>query len=347
MCTMTYRHGPLVCAIAGVALASLSSVESATACSVALPPPELFGYPENGAADVPTDVLPMYRRSRLEGYRGEPSFELSSAAGQSVPLTKSSGGGWYIELRPSQDLDPSTRYVLRASGESDEAPLQIEFTTGDGPLSEIPAPPAIGLQHYTLRSFTPTTCSPWENGTCVSFPDASDGVFVEATHFVSGVDNSDDGYLYVSRDPWFINIAGLPDQGTPWDCVRFRNRAANGSLSEPTVRCREDGELVAIVGSEDIACTSQGITQDGLPLGEPSVETTPLSTPDSLDDSAGGEVTPNDESPRAIEGRGCSTAPRGGAHATSFSALLCGACSVWGWRRRARGPSTPARLRCS
>lgn len=262
--------------VSSCVLVTALSIREARACSYAAPPPALQGYPEPDAAAVPTDVRPIYESRLFYAAVQQPDpaivaddtlprpspFELVDEAGVITPLLLGNGGAWYMELVPSAELAPRTRYVVRTVAEKVIGErLQLSFTTGDGPVSAPPAPPSAELEHYTLTSATPSSCSPLPTGTCLRFPEPSPGVYVQVDHFQQGTPFRDDAH-YLSREPWFSDIAGI-HQGHPFDCMELRARAPNGVLSEPVTRCRGDGLLYDIRGSEAIACTVAGITQDG------------------------------------------------------------------------------------
>jgi hypothetical protein len=290
-------------ASACVATGVLFDGAPAEACSYPTPPPKLTGYPPDGAVGVPIDVRPIYDHQALSQVliprdlsvyvppeELAPAFELVDDAGAVTPLRFGVGGGaWFIELVPPTFLAPRTHYTVRTIAEMTVAGevLQASFTTGDGAFGEAPGPFDAAIQHYTLKSDTPTSCSPWPHGTCIYFPEPSleSGVFVQGIHLWEGRMDSN---AYLSRTPWFVDLAGI-DQGTPFDCIQLRRRAPNGALGEATVRCRQDGELYDVRGSERIACGAAGITQDdrlvsSLPeRDEPAAPVAPEQTPEEGD----------------------------------------------------------------
>ncbi|HKO92643.1 MAG TPA: hypothetical protein VJU61_15920 [Polyangiaceae bacterium] len=267
----------------GGGAATLLEIPVASACTIAVPPPALVGYPGEGALGVPTDVRPIYDLSRIytavqlstevevaNGLATSP-LELVDDAGVVTPLDLGSGSSWHIELVPPGALAPRTHYVVRSiASRSRNGGLELSFTTGDGPRTTLPEVPSAGVAHYSLASDTPSSCSPWEHGTCLHFPIPAEdsGVFVEATPFDS-IDGFQSAYVYLSATPWFMDLSGI-DQGTPFDCVRLRSRAPNGTFSEATTLCREDGVLYDLRGSEDIDCTAEGLTHKGQLVSEPT-----------------------------------------------------------------------------
>lgn len=168
---------------AGAAAGLLLDAAAADACSYPAPPPALAGYPAEGAVGVPIDVRPIYDgnlvssalvprdlTSYVPPEEQPPAFELVDAAGVVTPLAFGTGGGaWFVELVPPRALAPRTRYTVRTiAGMTLGERLQVSFTTGAGEA----APPGrldAAIEHYTLQSDMPTSCSPWPHGTCVAF----------------------------------------------------------------------------------------------------------------------------------------------------------------------------------
>lgn len=268
-------HARWLVALAGGFGVMLSDAPVAVACSIPAPPPELRGYPDDGAVGVPTDVLPIYDRTGafsalIDPYAPDGAmpleeraslFELVDESGVVIPLVVGDAVGWFIELIPPAELAPRARYTLRTSAsQSVGAGLELSFTTGDGPHASPPEPPIAFIEHYTLTSDNPTTCSPWPAGTCISFPEPAPGEYIEEQGFQRGtLSRSSSGYL--SNTSRFTDITGI-NQGT-YDCIDLRTRAPNGTFSLPLTLCREDGERYDVRGSENIECTAAGMTQDG------------------------------------------------------------------------------------
>lgn len=273
---MTWRALGLGLSLCATSI-GLFATRHAHACSTPEPPPALVGYPEDGSVGVPTDVLPIYNPARFvnalsalpddnsggNAQRLASVFELVDDEGSVTPLEIGGGGGVsFVELVPPADLAPRTRYTLRTTKEhSMDNGLQLSFTTADGPLATPPEPPSANLEHYSLISDEPTSCSPWPAATCISISDSKPGVYVEEVE-LDAEGNIRSPYVYLFNGSMFTDIAGI-DQGTSFDCVELRTRAPNGVFSDSVTLCRQDGELFDLRGSEDIACTPQGITQDG------------------------------------------------------------------------------------
>jgi len=66
-------------------------------------------------------------------------------------------------------------------------------------------------------------------------------------------------YLY-GQSAW-TNLSGI-DQGTPYQCVRLRTRAYDGTYSEPVVLCGKDAPHYVVEGSAMLECTPQGLAHD-------------------------------------------------------------------------------------
>jgi hypothetical protein len=230
------------------------------------------GAPREGDVDVPTDVVPFYDAlaARLNiddlGASGA-EFTMTSSTGDVVRTSYAKSHVWTFDLTPERHLEPHATYTLRGTWNlmgSGAAPTSVEvalvFTTGDGPLAQMPPAPAARLQHYRFQNTARTSCSPSETGTCVSF---ASGLPVSVGHFIAGQDGGRfNPYDYLYQGPFFTDIAGVM-QHTPFDCIELQTRAPNAKKSEPTVLCRGDGPLAILTGSETIACTAQGLTHDG------------------------------------------------------------------------------------
>jgi MYXO-CTERM domain-containing protein len=244
--------------IACALLAVMTVERSAEACSTEAPIEALVGYPADGEVGIPTDVSPFYRLNYPHFNLAEAGFELVSSDGTAVPVSVEPvtfGSTSGVNLRTAAPLEPETSYTLEAS--TTAAPFDtVTFTTGEGPVSELPPVPAAALTHY---KFVPTLligCAPSQTGTCMSFPG---GLVVETTL----IDEFGQEHPHsIERDPFFLNVGGF-DQATPFRCVEVRTRAANGSFGEPGVFCASDAPLYKITGSGNIACAPDGLLHDG------------------------------------------------------------------------------------
>lgn len=246
-------------------MAGMLPLRPAKACSTALPPASLLGYPEDGAVEVPTDVIPSYDRvfGRLGSVDpGTTSIQLVGDNGDTVAATARFTYVWNFEIVPERSLTPLTRYTLQGhwigGPPSPVTPVDISiaFTTGGGPVSVPPAAPMAQMQHYQIKGVSLTSCDPFPAGTCVAVPAAT---AVQATH----VDDlgQEDQYVYLYNQSFMTNLSGI-DQGTPFVCVRLRTRAANGSLSEPVELCGKDARSFE-VHTAKVGCSSEGLTADG------------------------------------------------------------------------------------
>jgi len=263
--------GFAVLACAGIGVAS---PQVARACSSLAPPPTLNGVPADGDTDVPTDVVPYYAFSEgiAPNNGSEPSgevpgtFTLTAQDGTVVDVTARVADWWNYELVPAQPLAPHTTYVLHAEWPGPTALMpataDVHFVTGDGPLTTPPAPPSGRLIHYKLDEENRTSCSPELVGTCISVAD--DDAIILATYIDSAGQTQD---TYGHRGSYFgINISGQM-QGTPDQCVQLRTRALNGTLSDPLELCGMNFPVMEIHGTEDIECSSAGLS----PMQQPIV----------------------------------------------------------------------------
>ncbi|HKY35413.1 MAG TPA: hypothetical protein VJN18_05705 [Polyangiaceae bacterium] len=253
---------------------------SANACSILTPPPELDGYPSEGATDVPTDVIPFYNTWSLQLPDTLPSsVRFESSDGDIVEATAQKTHEDAISLFPETALEPLTSYTLTVVKPSVPSSgivaqgLSLEFTTGAGPVELTPEPPAAWLQHYRFGEQSFTSCSPQRAGTCV----ALDLELPVQAEYIDEIGQA--LWTHLIRGPWFTNLSGI-DQGANIAFVRLRLRAANGTYSEPVNLSGEGVPLVTLHGSENIACTPAGITQDDVLVGT-QVDDTQVDDPDA------------------------------------------------------------------
>jgi hypothetical protein len=281
-------HVRLGAVVLGCFALTLLAERAAQACSYEAQPPALQGYPDEGALDVPTDVRLIYAVSSVAhtellasvdpqrvANEDDPEPELSpleliDEAGAVTPLELTDGGGsWLFESVPRAALLPRTRYVLRTTEPlSADGELRLSFTTGDGPLTTLPEPPSVEIEHYLLE--LPDRCGPSAHGTCLAFAEPAAGFYIAARPFQQAEPHFRD--VYLARKPWFFDIAGIDQHGH--DCIEFRTRAPNGALSDPINRCRGDGPLYEIAGSSAVACTAAGITARGQLVSSPPEDVT-------------------------------------------------------------------------
>lgn len=254
--------------------AGLATPVPANACSIVLGPPALRGTPADGAVDVPTDVVPVYdviAAQMSESSLPAATFVLTDDAGQSTAVTARQSFVQSFELFPAAPLQPSTRYTLRGTWATTTSTpggtdLSLSFTTGPGASTDVLTPPTASLAHYQLTSMTLNTCAPPHTGSCVAIPS-------DTLVRVSYIDSfgqevawrAPDGTFqpYLMTGPFLTDLSGI-NQGTNFDCVRLQTRAANGAFSDDaTVLCGRDAPTFHLTGSDAIACTPGGITQQG------------------------------------------------------------------------------------
>jgi MYXO-CTERM domain-containing protein len=252
----------------------LLDARDAHACSINPPPPALVGMPANGETGVPTDVRLVYDsfKSGISASAGGGTFELTTASGDTVAVELQHRLWSHVELVPARELAPLTTYTLKgrwtasAPGGSD-ASGTVSFTTGAGPVSGAPAAPVASMRHYRLHGGESTSCDLPPVGTCVALPV---GQLVQVTYLddvgqeigVPSESGSPPQFGSLAGGPFFDDLAGI-DQGTNFECVVLRTRAANGRLSPPTVVCGDDAPLYELRGRPDIACTPEGLTHAG------------------------------------------------------------------------------------
>jgi hypothetical protein len=245
----------------------------ALACSYIAPEPSLMGMPNDGAFDVPTDVVPYFARPvafELFDAHGNTSsqFTLVSAAGAAIPLqTKPFGSEPFwngFELVPESPLAPNTNYVLTARWikAGTERTSELRFTTGAGPLVGVPQPPSVSLRHYH-RNGPLSSCEGSAYGTCVTVqPD----VFVETVH----IDEHGQSNFKTMYQGSFETNLSRREQHTDFRCVRLRTRAINGTYSEPVEACGADYGTLVELPRHAIACGPGAITETPVDAGRPS-----------------------------------------------------------------------------
>ena len=263
--------------LVGSALVAVLS-RPVVACTRVPPPPALEGYPREGSTDVPTDVVPVFDSllaPTSEAVRPGPMFTLKSDAGDSIALAPRRRHQGHFELVPALPLAPRTRYTLRGVWAPKSAPLigstlelSLSFTTGEGPLSQPPAPPQAKMQHYTTPQ-DGNSCAPPSIGTCVSAGDD----FVEYV-FEDGLNDPETLRIhpgvhgpYLSRRGMSVNLSGM-NQGTNFLCVQLRTRAANGTYSDKVVLCGADAPHYALPAAAGVTCGPEGLRYQGRPATE-------------------------------------------------------------------------------
>jgi MYXO-CTERM domain-containing protein len=294
------------------------------------------GRPVSGELSVPTDVVPVF--SSFEAgdlnstYLAEATFELSSAAGETIAVTAQMTFSRHFELIPSSELEPSTEYTIVATlppraAQQTGVEVSLSFTTGSGPLTEPPAPPNVKMLHYHAE-VSGTLCDPGGDGSCLFFPSGTAVVITQPG------DSSPTSRL--TFDPWWENLSGV-NQGTPWTCVTLRARAIDGTLSDPVDVCRDEAEIVNLPSTLGLRCTENGIYSPP-PMGTGGSVGTGGSSGTSGSDaggtSAGGAQTggtgmagtsagaPDDDPSRTVVTEGCGCRVPGASNRTGSPAWL-------------------------
>jgi hypothetical protein len=246
---------------AAVALAALALgsawTEPASACSMIAPESGLVGYPSDGDARVPVDVVPYYDpfRANVDGVTlANARFVLSSATGATVSLTAVSEHAQLI-LTPHSELEPDTAYTLEATLPARSGTMEIvdsiAFTTGSARAAAPSPPSGAFLQHYRLHQQSRDSCSQWAAGTCVAIPSGH----VVVAKYIDEFGQEHPSQLWPQST--FINLSGI-DQGTNYECIKLQTRAANGALSDAVTLCGRGAPRFEIV-AESVECTAEGL----------------------------------------------------------------------------------------
>lgn len=244
---------------------TIATPTASEACSMPAPPPELVGYPAEGATEVPTDVVPIFDTIRANitqaGGVANSTFELRSAGGALVPVDAALAPyTWQFELTPQQSLEPNTTYTLVATlytYPNRPVTASVGFTTGAGPAAPAARPSDVFIQNYRYQGPI-NTCGPSQTGTCVAIPSDRFVVIRPTSPFFP-----QSSYLLRSSEITTALKAGMPPELPPAGCLEIRTRSPNGSLSEAVLRCAEWAPLLELPDSNAIGCTSQGLTKNG------------------------------------------------------------------------------------
>ena len=201
----------------------------------------------NGDIDVPTDVVPFFETIS----EAMPALSLTDQDGAVIALRAEKTFAQAAEIFPAEALLPSTTYTLTAEFGSPVALTDtVTFATGTGPFSGTAPQPRASLQHYRFDHEPRSSCSPAATGSCLLLP-KNVPVRVEYA-----------GTKLLLRESWFTHFSSHTE-GVPTDCVTVDVRAPNGTYGPPRQLCGAGAAEVSLEGSEDIACTSEGITQQG------------------------------------------------------------------------------------
>jgi hypothetical protein len=261
---------------ASISLLALSALwaqqpERVEACSYYPAWSGFDGFPSADEADVPTDVVPIYRNP-LEGFPsyGTVTFSLQSADGTVVALetraVESRTMVKWTELRPISTLQPNTRYTLRARVAYDpkrftqaSAEESLAFSTGAGPTTPLPAPGEVQPQHLVYGASVEGNCAFSAAGsTCLPL---AEGVLYQVRQPPIAEGFADT--LELVRGPSFVAQLGEHGQRK---CVELSQRAANGSFGPVRSVCHDQGPLYLLDEPERVAgvvCTTSGITLAG------------------------------------------------------------------------------------
>lgn len=285
----------------------------------------MVGYPADGQADIPTDVVPFY--NVLDARIGDVAtaqFELTSSDGAVIAVHAEPSHVWYADLSPVELLLPNTEYRVGVSLPNGETVRGVSFRTGAGPFEGTPPPPSASLQHYRFAPDVPlTSCSPSQTGTCVAL---AGGWPTEVTNHGNG--SADLTYVYLYEGSFFTNLSGL-EQGTPFDCVSLRTRAPNGIYSTAVELCRDDGPLLTLSGSDRITCTLEGLMQPSAQPGTPNEPEDTPSDPDAVP-ATDGAANVDDANTSAS----CSLSAQGASGAGLPFALVFAVAAWRPWKRR-------------
>jgi hypothetical protein len=262
-------RGWVVGSVLGAGLALALASPDADACSMAAPAPSFVGLPQDGSADVPTDVVPIYSADlcQLFDFVGQAAtFQLSAAEGETIALAPRQSHAGHFELVPEHELQPLTAYTLGGHwklpyGTAEDTTVTLSFTTGAGP-STSPEPLVASMRHYaTDANQGGGDCRPYPSGTCVFFPA---GTGVEVTEIDSfGQEIRWGGYAEFYDGPFMTDLSGI-NQATNFVCLNLKRRAYNGALGPVLTLCGSDAPLDRLHGLTDIACTPDGPSYQAL-----------------------------------------------------------------------------------
>jgi hypothetical protein len=239
-------HGvPRVLLALGLAL--IASPAPVWACTIVAPGPSLEGQPADGAMDVPTDVVLVFRTPNaprpvddLESIPGEYTLRTDSGAAVELKPLVSLGRGAYFELAPTASLAPATRYTLEARWtypDGSQTNDKLTFETGTGPLAAAAEPARALMLSYQLKyEGHESTCGPQESASCIAVDD--DDAWYELVELRDGV----------ATTPWLVQGSTMVyrpvDEPRDADrCVEVRRLLANGSRGQPLRLCAADSSL--------------------------------------------------------------------------------------------------------
>jgi len=302
-----------------LALASASS--PAEACPADTSPPSLGGVPAANATGVPTDVVPVfaYFPAKIDAtVLPLATFELVGSSGGTIALTALPSYAAHFELVPATVLAPHETYtlgarlVLRTGSATDSVEASLSFTTGDGPLDDVPEPPSLGMQNYVLAEDTPTTCGPvGRGGSCIFF---AAGTAVDLAFVALGEEPVEH---YLAFGPFTGNLTGV-DQTTDDECMLARTRAGDGTLSRAVTLCRDGTETFDLPNINGLSCTENGLAVGGMLLQGSGGS-------GGSGNSAGSGPDPDGKGSRTIITEGCGCSVPGRTHDAPSAALVLAA----------------------
>lgn len=215
---------------AALLLGAALSPSPAQACSYPIVVMEA-SYPERDAVDVPTNAVLFAYGSELGS--GDEVI-LLDAQGSIVPLEVRPVTPSGFDLVPLRELEPSSRYLLRAVGPDDTS--AVLFTTGSGPAA-LPAQLEAPSVAVLAIDYSMGTCGE-QTAICTGLSHPA-GTTLEV--------RTGDGVLQrpLSTSPWSRFYGG---QLGADDCVEVRVRDVRGNRSEPAHVCGEAIERVRVEG---------------------------------------------------------------------------------------------------
>lgn len=253
------------CAITLAAVsATLLQAESANACTPSPPgPPELVGFPVDGVF-ASADVVPMYDTHLANMTASASSSKFVLRTGDTaIPLAPEYPYPSVFTLRPPQPLQMGASYVLEATlpaRTTGTVTRTVTFTAsgfmGPTPPGGLRGPEAAFLQNFHLFGAI-DSCDPLP-GTCVAIPSGWSVVVTPANALGQEGEGAD---LWTKSRFRLLNRGTI--QGLPADCLTLRGRVMNGWLTNPVLRCASTAPTLIVNAETNLACTSEGITENG------------------------------------------------------------------------------------
>ena len=219
-----------------------------------------LAQPENGATGVPTNVVPWLFGTPF----GLPvAITLRDGSGAQVPVDVLRMTGHlhkeYIEVVPRSPLAPWTHYALTAEVEG-HAPIEgtstFSFTTGDGPLEEMP--PALGALDMQIADNSSAGSSCGDHVfACVSAPP---NTVVMATVTVDSEVEAELIWHWPGAPLYSRSESAI---ASPF-CIDLRARTVAGALGPPSRVCSDSSPIYRILTTEPVGCDAgRVVTNDG------------------------------------------------------------------------------------